>query len=264
MSEIIDVLVPDAAPALIEHRKSDIRPNQFVPDTRLVITPALRTSGLLAALSDREVRTLLALLTLYTPNGQFTGTAPAIALALGLQGWEAQKGIGERLRALTVLSFRGAPLVIEVPRDQAQAVYVPGPHLVRHIQEETVAASPDQMPLTAVSREIVVALNREKHTRSREEAERNVQAQLGHDPRESEDTPDGDVLRRLLSAGITREEAQRLLSGFPLEQIQRQLDWLPYREARSPARFLVAAIEKQYDPPAPARETGDAEVGIKP
>ena len=36
---------------------------------------------------------------------------------------------------------------------------------------------------------------------------------------------------------------------FPIRLIEQQLDWLPYRQARNPVRFLIAAIENAYAPP---------------
>jgi len=47
----------------------------------------------------------------------------------------------------------------------------------------------------------------------------------------------------------SKEEAASILERFPLGVIQQQLDWLPYRHAKSPARFLVAAIEGNYEAP---------------
>ena len=235
----------EVPPLIVEHRKEDVRPNRFVPDTRLVVTGALRTSGLLASLSDREARTLLAVLTFLTKDGRFTGTVGEIARALGI----SEKFARERLCSLMALSFRGKPVLIEVPREQSSPFYVPGPQVARHVQEEPAESQPVSLPIPAVGRETLVALNREKYARPREEVERIVAAQMGHDPLESEGSPEGEAFRRLLGVGVAREEATRLLASFPLEEIARQLDWLPYRQARVPARFLVAAIENAYDPP---------------
>ena len=57
-------------PFLIEHGWRDMRRDgDFVPSARLVVTSALRTSGLLAALPGEEAKSLLLLVTFLTPNG---------------------------------------------------------------------------------------------------------------------------------------------------------------------------------------------------
>ena len=45
----------------------------------------------------------------------------------------------------------------------------------------------------------------------------------------------------------------RLLADHDPAKVRRQLDWLPLRNAHDPARFLVAAIQKDYAPPASVR-----------
>lgn len=249
-------------PLRVEHRQGNIRPTQFVPDTRLVVTPAFRTSGLLAALSDRDARTLLAVVTFLSSDGRFTGTARGIAAAIGVP----ERDVGSRLRSLMVLTFEGAPVLVEVPREQALPVYVPGPRLVRHVQEEPIseATASDPAPVSTVSREVLIARNRERYSRSRAEVEQIVAEQLGSSPLESEDSPQGETLRRLMAAGVFREDATRLIGSFPLEVIQQQLDWLPYREARLPARFLVAAIENNYDPPVEVMQQREQEPPLNP
>src|SRR5947209_7091188 len=114
MSDGLDMTEHATPPLQVEHRREDVPPDRFVPDTRLVVTPALRTSGLLAALSDRDARTLLGVVTFLTPNGRFTGTVPAIAAALGV----SEKDVRERLSSLMALSFQDAPVLVEISREQ--------------------------------------------------------------------------------------------------------------------------------------------------
>jgi len=60
-----------------------------------------------------------------------------------------------------------------------------------------------------------------------------------------------ETLDRLVSEGIEKTAARRLLADFSLERIQRQLEWLPSRPVRSSRTgFLIRAIE--IDMPAPA------------
>ena len=49
--------------------------------------------------------------------------------------------------------------------------------------------------------------------------------------------------------GVSFDVARRLVQEYPLTRVGEQVDWLPYRGAKNPARFIVAAIEKEYDPP---------------
>jgi hypothetical protein len=59
-----------------------------------------------------------------------------------------------------------------------------------------------------------------------------------------------DYLRQRLSRlGVTAEQADILLETFPLEEIELQIAWLPYRGAKNPASYLVAAITGRFDEP---------------
>ena len=64
---------------------------------------------------------------------------------------------------------------------------------------------------------------------------------------------DNPLAQRLLAVGVRHDQVDALLAGHPAQDIADQLDWLPLREAKSPARFLVAAIENRYAPPARIR-----------
>ena len=98
-------------------------------------------------------------------------------------------------------------------------------------------------------RDAIYAQNRALYAKPRAEVEREVMRLLGHAPEESGDTPDGDVRRRLSRVGVTAEDIERLVSSYPLEAMTDQLDWLPQRNAKNPARFVVAAVENGYEPP---------------
>ena len=62
-----------------------------------------------------------------------------------------------------------------------------------------------------------------------------------------------DLRRDLAAWGVPAELIVRLLSDHDPARIRSQLDWLPLRNAHDPARFLVAAIQKDYAPPASVR-----------
>ncbi len=246
-------------------------PPRFVPESLLVVTPALlRDCGLLALLSDRQARTLLAVLSLLTPDGRFEASAPAVARVLGTTG----RGAEERLRELSRLEWRGGEgVVIEVAREQALPVWVPAPAVVsRTLLESTPgeadpgsgppsrhAAPPEEAPSR---REQVYRHSRARYARTREEVEAQVLKLLGKDPETlaeqgrgaaeddpAEGTPEAAALQALLTYGVPRPAALSLLERFGAERCLRQAGWMGRRAARDPARFLAAAIENDYDPP---------------
>lgn len=48
---------------------------------------------------------------------------------------------------------------------------------------------------------------------------------------------------------MPRDVIERLITTYPLDRIRQQIEWLPQRNAKSPGRFLIAAIENAYDAP---------------
>ena len=237
-------------PFVIEHRRRGETPQGFIPEARLFVTEGLRTSGLLAALTDAEARTLLAVLTFLTPNGHVQPSAGDVAAALTVSERQAR----ERLEQLTKSSWRGRTLLVHIPRAQSRDVWALTPSLVAH--QEAIAAEQNPRQLSypvAAGRAAVVAHSRAAYARPRAEVERMVAEQLGHAPEESADTPEGEARRRLLTLGVPRDAVEELLANHALEEIMQQLEWLPYRNAKSPARLIVAAIENRYEPPARVR-----------
>ena len=83
-------------PFAIEHGQADVvSAGYFTPVARLVVQPALRTSGLLAALPDREAKSLLLLLTSLTANGRIEPTTAQIAGALRLPPCAVRSHMGK-------------------------------------------------------------------------------------------------------------------------------------------------------------------------
>src|SRR5437868_5701879 len=143
-------------PFVIEHRRLDETPKGFVPDARLVVSPALRTSGLLAALSDEQARTLLALLTYLTPNGGIYVTAAEVAEALGVPRAHARR----RLDRLAAFRLGDQAVVICLPREAGLPVYG-----LSHeqVENEQSLARPDisaESPTNRTRREAVTAYSR--------------------------------------------------------------------------------------------------------
>src|SRR5690242_9238955 len=92
-------LTPSARPFIVEHHQIAEPAGHFIPSARLAITPALRTNGLVAALSDEQARTLLALLTFLTANGEVQATAGEVADAMALSHSQARRRL-DRLASL--------------------------------------------------------------------------------------------------------------------------------------------------------------------
>jgi hypothetical protein len=54
---------------------------------------------------------------------------------------------------------------------------------------------------------------------------------------------------RLQQLGVSQAGTVELISQYPIEAIESQLDWLPYRKAKRPGAFIVEAIRNSYSPP---------------
>jgi len=48
---------------------------------------------------------------------------------------------------------------------------------------------------------------------------------------------------------VSRERVVEILSSYPIEQIERQLAYLPFRNARRPGAFIIQSIRHNYSPP---------------
>ena len=75
---------------------------------------------------------------------------------------------------------------------------------------------------------------------------------------------------RLQELGVSGTRIVELLSKYPPEEIERQLDWLPYRKAKRPEAFVIDAIRNNYSAPKeiyaqlstePARPPGAVDQG---
>jgi hypothetical protein len=241
-----------ATPFVVEHFRLDVQAGgHFTPGARLVVTPALRTGGLLQALPDRETKTLLCLLTFLTANGRLRPTVQEVAPALGVGEEEA----GERLRQLAARRWQGEEVARLLLRENGTGYAI----LSRRVLSEKPAPEADATPEGAAAyrtagRDAVIGYSREKYARSRSDVEREIQEQLGHGSgKEMVDTPEGNARRRLQALGVPPEQADLLFEAHSVEEITNQLDWLPLRGAKNPARFVVASIQGRYDPPARIR-----------
>lgn len=57
------------------------------------------------------------------------------------------------------------------------------------------------------------------------------------------------VAMELQKLGVSRAGCIELLSSYPLEDIERQLQYLPYRKAKRPEAFIIEAVRNGYSPP---------------
>jgi len=235
-------------PFLIEHRTLEEAGHHFVPTARLVVTPALRESGLLSLLSDKQARLVLALLTFVSPNGQVQATAKQVARALGVPAPVAALW----LLHFASRRFHGAHLIYRIKREEGYPIYA----LSRgSIDREHQPPRAWQEPPTyrAAGRAAVIAHSRATYTKPRAEVERTVMEQLGHAPEELLDTPEGQVWRLLGVLHLEPPVIRDLIAEYGVERILRQLTWLPLRKAKNPARYLLAAIKGDYSPPLQVR-----------
>ena len=95
-------------PFLVQHLRHNEAAGHFTPAAYLAITPALRTSGLLAALSPTDAKALLTVLTFLTPNGNLRPSTHEIAAALGC----SLEALQDHLEPLTRLLVKQEPIAL--------------------------------------------------------------------------------------------------------------------------------------------------------
>jgi hypothetical protein len=191
----------------------------FTPAVRLLVTRALRTSGLLAALPESELKSLLTLLTFLHPNGHCQASVPELAAALSL----SQAKVRARMDRLCGCVFHDQPLVHLIPRENGLDGYVPSGALLGLIEPAESEGNTLPPALSAESgpsrRDMVYAHSRAAYARPRHEVERVVEEQLGHAPEEQDDTPEGEARRRLAALGVTRDQVDLLLANHALSEV---------------------------------------------
>lgn len=58
-----------------------------------------------------------------------------------------------------------------------------------------------------------------------------------------------ELAKRLHMIGVSKDGVVELLWKFPLERIEAQLEYLPYRKAKRPEAMIIESIRKNYSPP---------------
>lgn len=57
---------------------------------------------------------------------------------------------------------------------------------------------------------------------------------------------------RLQELGVSHAGTVELLSQYPPDLIEKQLEWLPLRKAKRPEAFIIEAVRNNYSPPKEA------------
>ncbi|BDI34143.1 hypothetical protein CCAX7_61940 [Capsulimonas corticalis] len=256
----------EAAPFVVEHLRLDPQPDgSFRPAACVLITPALRTSGLLASLPAAEMQSLLFLLSFVTPNGRCLPSVQELVAATG----EPERSVRQRMERLAGAQWRGQPLAHEVERESGMDAFAPGRGVLADVLREPEPPSNSGQGLREEpqrsTRDAAIAHSRARYTRPRDEVERDIAefygwelpggsgSNAGSTGGGAEDRERVELRRRLFSVGIGGDQAEAILDEFPAGRIRRQLDWLPYRKARERSRLLIAAIAEDYEEPPALR-----------
>ncbi len=249
----------DSFPFVIEHYQQErVASGAFRPAARLLLMEALRTSGLWNALPSEELRDLTLLLTFLTPNGRVQPTLPELADAMQASHAQARS----RMLRLSRRQWRGQPLVRELNRQNGLDAYLPGRQLVG--SQEEVQEAPSPIPSVVqteprAGREALIAHSRSLYATPRAEVEADIARRMGWGtPLFEDEEPDiAEEKRRLYEKlseqGMPKDKALDILSRFDLGQVRSQIEWMPHRGAKNPARYLMAAIENNYEAPVAVR-----------
>lgn len=235
------------------HRAEETSGGYFRPTASVEISPVLRTSGLLRALPADHLKSLILILTFVSPNGDVLPTVQQLAEA----AQSNETIFRQNLAPLTSFTWQGERVVRVLARESGMDAITISPHLVA--VEHDAPASFDTRPvLKAVGRDRLIAHSRATYARPRAEVERDIAERMGWEypassVEQAESTPVEQAVlklrRRLLAVGVAKEQADFLLSRCEIADIEQQLNWLPYRHAKIPAKFIVAAIMGHYEAP---------------
>lgn len=243
------------APFHVLHLQQDrALSGSFRPDARLVLTSALRTTGFWAHMDPADAHTLILLLSFLSPNGHATPAVSLVAEALHCSPMQARS----RLLSLTQKEWQGQALAVLLPRDDGNDAFAPGPFLLAQEHPAPPQEKGDPLPSRA-RREDLLAHSRARYARPRAEVEASIAERMGWGPPTFADDPPGiaaekqDLFQKMTAQGMSKEQTLDVLARFPVAEVQRQVEWLPLRNAKSPSRFLLAAIEGDYDPPLAIR-----------
>jgi hypothetical protein len=238
---------PVAKPFVVELRQDRKQPNgSFVPVSSLKLMEEFRTTGLLEFLAPEDLKTLMYLLTFLSPEGHCQVTQPILTSAMR----QPSDKVKQRMHRLGQLRWQGEPVIVETPHQSGIFTFSLHPRLVAYEHLTVSQPYPTAPPRMAI-RQAVVDHSRATYGRPRDEVEKQVAAQMGYDA--NEDDGKRKLRQRLENAGLTGEQAREVMRTQNADVIAQQLDWLPYRHAKNPAGYLLAAIEGCYEEPKAIR-----------
>ena len=68
----------------------------------------------------------------------------------------------------------------------------------------------------------------------------------------------------LFKIGVSKSGVEELLSLHELDEVERQIAYLPYRKAKRPEAFVIEAVRRQYSPPKEFYYAHDSTQSINP
>ncbi len=244
----------DAPFAIYISHEDRTRGGTWKPAALLGVTPALRTSGFLAAIGLDEFKTLLLLLTFLSADGRCGASVPQLAQALRLSHGKTRA----RFRRLTDVRWQGQAIVFHSQWGSGLDGFTPAPGFIPVIEEpQDGAQSPT---LTVLPREVVIEHSRRTYARTREEVEREIEEMMNW-RKKKEAQPDVPSLSsdeqklksEMIGVGLLPEQADDLMKRFDAVRIRRQLAWLPLRMAKNKTGYLIAAVKDDYAAPRSQR-----------
>ena len=257
----------DTFPFVVERYQQEREASgAFRPASRLVMNAAIRTSGLWRDVPPEELRDLVLLLTFLTPNGWIQPTMPELAEAMQASHAQAR---GRMLR-LSRRVWRGQQLVRELNRQNGLDAYLPGRHLVdsqEEVQEVTSPVSSVVLSEPRAGRERLIAHSRARYVTPRADVEADIARRMGwgmplfEDEEPSVAEEKRQLYEKLSEQGLPKDKALDVLGRFDLGLVRSQIEWMPHRGAKNPARYLMAAIENNYEAPIALRGEPKPEAG---
>ncbi len=118
------------------------------------------------------------------------------------------------------------------------------------LPEETMLPEVSQPPQQSEPPADETAQQSQAHP-SHQDAPNGSDASADSSPRQR---PAPSLRRRLRTAVSPACRRKSLLITYSRERIERQLEWLPYRDAKNPAGYLLSAIERDYAEPLALRQ----------
>ena len=218
----------------------------------------LLSSGLLARLSGTDAKTLLAILSTVTANGRVCAPTVLVARALGVPAFVAKA----RLVALSLRTWRGRPVVYRVG-DGASTGYSLSPEIVGQRLGPLEREDDPERVIVAAGRHAVVEHARQRYSKPKDEVEAELAAAYGwvlpeeieaaratvKEPEPTLERDERHAKERLIKHGVEPLVADDLVRRYGRDRVARQIAYLSFRKAKTPAKVLVSAIAGDWEPP---------------